>query len=442
MYVANNADNDVSVIDGTTNTFLENIQVGIGPSGIAISPDGSMVYVANAGGKNNPNNTVSVINTATDLVTDTITVGKGPWGINISPNGNKIYVANFSDNTLSIINAATNLVVTTIQVGTTPYGISTSPDGSKVYVANYGSNTISVIDTLTNKVTANINVGNEPVAFGNFVANVLVPCPPTITSFTPISVCPNNTTVTITGTNFTNTTAAGFGNTQASSFNVVNATTIIAIAGSGSSGNVTVTTPGGIASDSGFIYQNAPAPPTVKIKANPSDTICAGTNVIFTATVTNEGTAPTYQWKNNGTTVSTNNTYSPLSLNNNDKIICIMTSNSSCATIPTVSDSITVKVDSLITPSISIKPTNVDTCEGSLIKFSASTNVNSFVTLAWEVNGTDIHNNKSVYTTNQLVNGDQINCIATVDSPGCFKSSQVTSNTVLATIKPTSKNFI
>src|SRR6266566_730045 len=53
-YVANEPDT-VSVIDTSTNTVVATIPVGIIPEAIAITPDGTRAYVANAG-----SNTVSV----------------------------------------------------------------------------------------------------------------------------------------------------------------------------------------------------------------------------------------------------------------------------------------------------------------------------------------------------------------------------------------------
>jgi hypothetical protein len=81
-----------------------------------------------------------------------------------------------------------------------------------------------------------------------------IPAPTmTITSFTPTSASVG-TTITITGTNFTGATAVSFGGVAATSFAVVNATTITAVLGSGASGSVSVTTPGGTSSLAGFTY--------------------------------------------------------------------------------------------------------------------------------------------------------------------------------------------
>jgi hypothetical protein len=80
----------------------------------------------------------------------------------------------------------------------------------------------------------------------------------------------------------------------------------------------------------------SPAPtPSVSISAS-STNICAGTNITFTATPTNEGDNPTYQWKKNGVNVGSNSaTYSDNTLSNNDTIICVLTTSLTCYTQPT-----------------------------------------------------------------------------------------------------------
>ncbi len=157
VYVVNELSDNVSVINTTTNTVTATVNVGTGPVGAAVTPDGKSVYVANSNIE-----TVSVINTTTNTVTATVPVGSFPMGVAVNPEGTKVYVANEFDDTISVIDTATNTVTTTVNVGSCPEGVAVNPEGTKVYVTNTYSNTTSVIDTATNEVTATVKVGFCP----------------------------------------------------------------------------------------------------------------------------------------------------------------------------------------------------------------------------------------------------------------------------------------
>ena len=66
------------MIASATNTVTATIPVGQLPYGVAVTPDGSKVYVVNFG-EPGPG-TVSVIATATNTVTDTVPVDIGSYG--------------------------------------------------------------------------------------------------------------------------------------------------------------------------------------------------------------------------------------------------------------------------------------------------------------------------------------------------------------------------
>ncbi|HWP92988.1 MAG TPA: beta-propeller fold lactonase family protein [Thermodesulfobacteriota bacterium] len=172
VYVANlgtpdSPDNTVSVIsliedkneDGELFFNITEVKVGVGPSGLAITPDGSKVYVTNSG-----SDTISVIDTSANEV-KTIPVGLGPGGIAITSNdceSSKVYVANSADGTVSVIDVQNDTVIgDPIIVGIEPRGIAITLDCSKVYVANSASNTVSAITTSTNEVKT-IPVGSNP----------------------------------------------------------------------------------------------------------------------------------------------------------------------------------------------------------------------------------------------------------------------------------------
>lgn len=94
---------------------------------------------------------------------------------------------------------------------------------------------------------------------------------------------------------------------------------------------------------------NPNLPASVSIAPLPVGAICAGTSVTFTATPTNGGTSPTYQWYNGTTLISgaTGATYTSTSLANGDAINVVMTSNATCATAsPVTSNTVTMTVPS------------------------------------------------------------------------------------------------
>jgi YVTN family beta-propeller protein len=70
-YITNYGSNSVTVIDTSTNSGVATVDVGSNPLGVAVSPDGSKVYVT-AGFD------VSVIDTSNNTVMATISVGSMP----------------------------------------------------------------------------------------------------------------------------------------------------------------------------------------------------------------------------------------------------------------------------------------------------------------------------------------------------------------------------
>ena len=106
--------------------------------------------------------------------------------------------------------------------------------------------------------------------------NVLISCSPVINSFFPTNAAIGDT-LTISGVNFTGTSSVSLGGTPAASFTVVNDTLILAIVGNGTTGDLLITTPNGIISAPGFVYNTANI--ITGIKAT-TPFITAGKNVL------------------------------------------------------------------------------------------------------------------------------------------------------------------
>ena len=66
---------DVSVIDTATNAIIARVPVGYAPTGVAVTPSGDRVYVANSFSSD-----VSVIDASVNAVIATVNLGRGQIG--------------------------------------------------------------------------------------------------------------------------------------------------------------------------------------------------------------------------------------------------------------------------------------------------------------------------------------------------------------------------
>ena len=166
-----------------------------------------------------------------------------------------------------------------------------------------------------------------------------------------------------------------------------------------------------------------------------SNPTCAGQSLTFTATPTNGGTTPTYQWKVNGTNVGTGATYTSAALTNGNVVTCVMTSSSACASPTTAtSTGITISVTSTVVPSVSIAPSNPTICAGTSVTFTATpTNGGTTPTYQWKVNGTNVGTGGATYTSTTLANNDQVSCVMT-SSNGCASPTTGTSSVITMTV--------
>lgn len=88
----------------------------------------------------------------------TINVGGGttPYGIAVTPDGSKVFVSNSTRGSVSVIETASLAVSTTVtaNVGTTPVGISLDSSGTTAYVGNYTAGTITAINVISGTTTS------------------------------------------------------------------------------------------------------------------------------------------------------------------------------------------------------------------------------------------------------------------------------------------------
>jgi YVTN family beta-propeller protein len=153
-YVANGLDNTVSVISAKTLTIEQTLFAGSEPRELAITSDGTKLYASN---QVSPG-TVTLIDLANGGATQTITgLSPFPLGVALSPDGKQLWVA---DGGIDVIDTTSNQVVTHISVPGGASFVTFTPDGLKAYACTFsGSKVVSVIDTTSDRVTTTITVG-------------------------------------------------------------------------------------------------------------------------------------------------------------------------------------------------------------------------------------------------------------------------------------------
>lgn len=107
-------------------------------------------------------NSVTIIDTSTNQVTGSVSppIPAGLLGVAVSPDGSTIYVADGNHTINEITSPGNNPTFDTVMLDESldPFGVAVTPDGSTVYVSNAGSNIVSAIDTATKEVTS-IDIG-------------------------------------------------------------------------------------------------------------------------------------------------------------------------------------------------------------------------------------------------------------------------------------------
>ena len=123
------------------------ITVGAYPISSALAPDGSRLYVVNSNPFSNPREaSLSVIDTSSRQVIQTFALGTGYSAeqMAVTPDGTRAYVANASH--VDAVDLTTGHVVV-IEAGSLMSGIVIARDGKRAYVTDRNLNRVVVIDT-------------------------------------------------------------------------------------------------------------------------------------------------------------------------------------------------------------------------------------------------------------------------------------------------------
>lgn len=178
--------------------------------------------------------------------------------------------------------------------------------------------------------------------------------------------------------------------------------------------------------------------PTVRITPI-AVSICKGIPVTFTAKAENAGPNPSYQWKINDMPVGTNsNTFSNTTFNNNDRVTCEVRIDpvvSACTNgTGAVSNAVILTVDDAFTPRLVVTASQQEICQGTPVTFTAKgTDTGPGPTYQWKVNGVAVGTNQTIFTTDQLNNGDVVSCtVLPANACGSVPASDAVTITVHA----------
>lgn len=168
LYVSNQTSGDVTVIDITTTKFTRTTipNVGGSPHGIAVSPDGSRVFVASTATLEGGSPKLAVYDAAMTLQ-KSITLGdkEYPWGV--AADATRVYVTSTKTGTVFSYDTKNNYAVTAINVGAGSSPTSVVVANNKAYVAKIDG-TVAVISNNAVVKTLNISTGT-----GDYIAGFL-----------------------------------------------------------------------------------------------------------------------------------------------------------------------------------------------------------------------------------------------------------------------------
>jgi gliding motility-associated-like protein len=224
---------------------------------------------------------------------------------------------------------------------------------------------------------------------------------------------------------------AGAGGIYYSSLNFANGDQVTCIMTS----NATCASPATVISNAVTMAVKPPTPPAVTITP-PAAPVCAGTPVTFTAAPVNGGAAPVYHWDVNGQDVGSGSSYTSSSLANGDRVSCVLTSNSTCASnVTATSNLVTLSVNSWSVPSVTISASADAVCAGMPVTFTpAAANSGTAPQYQWQVNGVNMGSGGS-YTTSSLTSSDRVAC-SMVSNAACVSPATATSNTLTLSVTP------
>src|SRR4029450_1007774 len=156
LYVANENDNTVNVIDLDKPPPPGDIQVGVEPEGMTISPDGKMLI-----NTSETTNMAHFIDTSSRQIVANVLVDARPRFAEFKHDASELWVSSEIGGTVSIIDPVKHEVIGKVSFeipglrkeAIQPVGIGMTKDDKTAFVALGPANRVAVVDVATRKVT-------------------------------------------------------------------------------------------------------------------------------------------------------------------------------------------------------------------------------------------------------------------------------------------------
>jgi YVTN family beta-propeller protein len=160
--LADGYDEQLWVIDGTTNTVVDKIEGDQGGQyGLTVDEASNMVYVASQN-----SNGIAIYDGSTNTYEGLISLGatfRQPQSVRFDPTNDKLYVGNAVGTTMSVIDlsTATPTVLPDVELGATSGALAVDPATNTVFITT-GTNAVTVIDGSADTVEKTLPTGASP----------------------------------------------------------------------------------------------------------------------------------------------------------------------------------------------------------------------------------------------------------------------------------------
>jgi len=168
LYVANSADNSVTIINGATNQVISTVQVGEYPAFLAWNAVNNKVYCACGEG-----NRLAVIDGVADTLIRLLHLAGSPMQTAYCETENKLYVSCHDDQAVAVVDGARDEVLCRVHTGTT-YALLWHPVTNRLFCTDCDGDSVKVINCTNDEIVSRLHFSSSSYSPTLNPANSLV----------------------------------------------------------------------------------------------------------------------------------------------------------------------------------------------------------------------------------------------------------------------------